>query len=224
MEQENAKKLLEMSLHTSSSSSEDGRSRQGTEPPPEERDLFSPMGKTEYEVSWAKELEKTRAGEPPKTISVTSEITGQSFHSKGPTEPNGGITRRATDSPSISDDLSDTPSEVQRKIRLGESVSAMELAQENERLKALLAESRRNIDLEKMKSRDMEIQLIDSRNHREMLSEQPRTRESERPEGNRNRGQGPGRVSFSDRSPGRLSEGSRHSAGSCHDGSYYQTS
>ena len=79
---------------------------------------------------------------------MTSEITGQSFHSKGPTEPNRGITRRATDSPSISDNSSDTPSEVQRKIRLGESVSAMELAQENERLKALLAESRRNIDLE----------------------------------------------------------------------------
>ena len=157
MEQENAKKLLEMSLHTSSSSSEDGRSRQGTEPPPEERDLFSPMGKTEYEVSWAKELEKVRAREKPKTILVNSEITGQSLHSKSPTEPNEGARQRATDSPSISDNLSDTPSEVQRKIRLGESVSAMELAQENERLKALLAESRRNIDLERMKSRDIEI-------------------------------------------------------------------
>ena len=222
--QENAKKLLELSLHTSSSSSEDGRSRPGTEPPPEERDLFSPIGKTEYEVSWAKELEKVRAQEQPKTLLVTSEITGQSFHRKSPTEQNGGNMPRATDSPSISDNLSDTPSEIQRKIRLGESVSAMELAQENDRLKALLAESRRNIDLEKMKSRDMEIQLIETRNQREMLSEQPRARVSERPEGSRIRGQGPGRVSFSDRSPGRLSEGSRHSAGSRHDGSYYQTS
>ena len=97
--QENAKKLLELSLHTSSSSSEDGRSRQGTEPPPEEGDLFSPMGKTEYEVSWANELDKVRAQEQPKTILVTSEITGQSFHSKSPTEPNGGTIQRATDSP-----------------------------------------------------------------------------------------------------------------------------
>ena len=127
---------------------------------------------------------------------------------------------RETNSPSISD-LSDTPSEVQRKIREGQSVTAIELAQENERLKALLAEHKRTIDLEKTKVRDMEIQLIETQTHRETSSEHNRVRSPER---TRTRGSGPGRVSFTDQSPGRLSEGSRHSARSRHDGSYYPAS
>ena len=211
--QENAKKLLEVSLHTSSSSSsEDARSRKEVEHPssPCEEDLFSfnsdnmrsQWGRTEFEISLAKELERVRARDQPRTLSKTSEITEQSL--TGPTELTRKTLPRETNSPSISD-LSDTPSEVQRKIREGQTVTAIELAQENERLKALLAEHKRTIDLEKTKVRDMEIQLIETQTHRETSSEQNRVRSPER---TRTRGSGPGRVSFTDQSPGRLSEGS----------------
>ena len=67
----------------------------------------------------------------------------------------------------------------------------------------------------------MEIQLIETQTHRETSSERTRVRTPER---TRTRASGQGRVSFTDQSPGRLSEGSRHSAGSRHDGSYYQAS
>ena len=224
-EQENAKKLLELSLRTSSSSSsEDGRSRQGakTPPPPRAGELFSPnseqlrkqWGRAEYEVSLAKEIENSKARDQLKTLSGASEIIEQSLTSQSPTELAGRALERATNSPSISDNLSDTPSEVQRKIREGQSVTAIELAQENERLKALLAESRRTIDLEKVKNRDMEIQLIETQAQKETSSEQVRVRPEERIERTRIRSHGTGRVSFNDPSPGRLSEGSRHSAGS----------
>ena len=132
------------------------------------------------------------------------------------------VVNSPSDSPSLSD-LSETSSKTQREIGQGEAVSAAELFQENERLRNLLAKSERDINIERIRSRDIEIQCRENR--REMSPEYLRSRTEERHGGTRTGGQNQ-RVSFSDfnQSPGRTSEGSRHSVGSRHDGSHYQNS
>ena len=83
------------------------------------------------------------------------------------------VVNSPSDSPSLSD-LSETPSKTQRKIYQGEAVSAAESFQENERLRNLLAKSERDINIERIRSQDIEIQCRENR--REISPEYPRSR------------------------------------------------
>ena len=140
--QENAKKLMELSLWpSSSSSSEEGgsRQRQAKDLPPPHSEAFHAPREKENEVTLDKEINEAIASDQ-----IMSEEKVNS-----PMDPR--VVNSPSDSPSLSD-LSETPSETQRKICQGEAVSAAELFEENERLRNFLAKSERDINIERIRS------------------------------------------------------------------------
>ena len=119
--QENAKKLISLSLWPSSSSS----SKEGG------LDKYKQMIHPYSEVFHApreKENEVTLDKEINEAIASDQIMSGEKVNS--PMDPR--VIDSSSDSPSLSD-LSETPSETQRKICQGEAVSAAEKFKENER-------------------------------------------------------------------------------------------